>query len=500
MTKNSEVERSGVRQTDATRGRRGTGIAGQRGTRFIDSAGNDVVSHTWQVIGLTVSGDDDDPSVLSAGGSGGSVDLSGVYTKDESDDLFLLRRDGEGHEVATYTASGAALTLDLSAANIHDVTLTANCTLIFTNPPASGVLGQWTIILRQDATGSRTVTWPGTVDWQDTDGTGGGAAPTLYTAATAEDVIVITTLDGGTTYGAGSERVTSSAGSVATDSIWDAKGDLAAGTGANTASKLTVGANDTILMADSAQATGLKWVATQTPTDLDYDDVAAAGTADTFSRGDHLHGMPSAGSGGSVATDSIWDAAGDLAKGTGANTADVLTKGAAGTVLVAGATTISWVDVLPWHIWIIPMIATPDATTGTWALTSGHTDSAVVYPFYVPGSTANSGGASDIANNTGVAINDAIAYDVILAAGTWDFHCWVRKSTNTGIITLQQDGSDMGTVDTYAAAAAAAKVSITGWTVSTTGKKRMNLKMASKNASSSNYILTMFGIEFRRTA
>lgn len=39
----------------------------------------------------------------------------------------------------------------------------------------------------------------------------------------------------------------------------DAKGDLVVGTGADTFSKLTVGANGTILTADSAEATGLKW-------------------------------------------------------------------------------------------------------------------------------------------------------------------------------------------------------------------------------------------------
>ena len=41
----------------------------------------------------------------------------------------------------------------------------------------------------------------------------------------------------------------------------DAKGDLVVGTGADTFSKLTVGANNTILTADSAEATGLKWAA-----------------------------------------------------------------------------------------------------------------------------------------------------------------------------------------------------------------------------------------------
>ena len=60
----------------------------------------------------------------------------------------------------------------------------------------------------------------------------------------------------------GLEFVTCGAGgSVATDAIWDAKGDLAVGTGANTASRLAVGANDTVLTADSAEATGVKWAA-----------------------------------------------------------------------------------------------------------------------------------------------------------------------------------------------------------------------------------------------
>jgi trimeric autotransporter adhesin len=40
---------------------------------------------------------------------------------------------------------------------------------------------------------------------------------------------------------------------------FDAKGDLVAGTGADTFSKLTVGANNTVLTADSTTATGLKW-------------------------------------------------------------------------------------------------------------------------------------------------------------------------------------------------------------------------------------------------
>ena len=79
---------------------------------------------------------------------------------------------------------------------------------------------------------------------------------------------------------------------VASSTIWDAKGDLAVGTGADTAAALTVGANDQILMADSAEVTGLKWVSPATPSTQAFGDSAAAGTADTWTRGDHKHAMP----------------------------------------------------------------------------------------------------------------------------------------------------------------------------------------------------------------
>lgn len=62
----------------------------------------------------------------------------------------------------------------------------------------------------------------------------------------------------GTTY----SMVAGTFNTVANDAIWTAKGDLAVGTGSATAAKLTVGANKTILMADSTQTTGAKWQAT----------------------------------------------------------------------------------------------------------------------------------------------------------------------------------------------------------------------------------------------
>lgn len=46
--------------------------------------------------------------------------------------------------------------------------------------------------------------------------------------------------------------------------------------------------------------------------------------------------------GGAVATDTIWDAAGDIVQGTGANAAARLAKGTEGRVLKAGASAVEW--------------------------------------------------------------------------------------------------------------------------------------------------------------
>ncbi len=72
-------------------------------------------------------------------------------------------------------------------------------------------------------------------------------------------------------------------GSIATDVIFDAKGDLAVGTGADAASRLAVGTNGQVLTADSAEATGAKWA---TP---------SAGGSATFTESASAPGSPAAG-------------------------------------------------------------------------------------------------------------------------------------------------------------------------------------------------------------
>lgn len=76
--------------------------------------------------------------------------------------------------------SGTADTVDWREGNMQKSTLTGNCTYTFTAPTNPG---RYSLTLIQDATGSRTVTWPAAVRWP------GGTAPTLTTTANAVDKV-----------------------------------------------------------------------------------------------------------------------------------------------------------------------------------------------------------------------------------------------------------------------------------------------------------------------
>lgn len=90
--------------------------------------------------------------------------------------------------------SGTADTIDWTLSNKQKSTLTGNCTFTFTAPP-----GPCSLILKlvQDATGSRTVTWPAAVHWAS------GISPTLTTVAGRVDIISFY-YDGSTYFGTSS--------------------------------------------------------------------------------------------------------------------------------------------------------------------------------------------------------------------------------------------------------------------------------------------------------
>lgn len=118
----------------------------------------------------------------------------GALTSDLASKVSVANGGGETYSDAGN--SGTAITLNLANGNVQKLTLTGNCTITLTSP-ASGAMRSLTLLVFQDATGSRTITWPGTVKW------GNAGAPTLTTTASKMDMISLFTVDGGTNwYGA----------------------------------------------------------------------------------------------------------------------------------------------------------------------------------------------------------------------------------------------------------------------------------------------------------
>ena len=81
--------------------------------------------------------------------------------------------------------SATAMTVNCALSNVFTTTLTTNVTVA---PTFSNLKNGQTINwrLKQDATGSRTMTWPAAFDWP------GGTVPTLTTTPNAVDLLVAT--------------------------------------------------------------------------------------------------------------------------------------------------------------------------------------------------------------------------------------------------------------------------------------------------------------------
>lgn len=99
----------------------------------------------------------------------------------------------DGYTEETVTAnSSTAYTITLSNGTVQFITMTGNCTFTFPAPTAGK---SFSLFLKQDGTGSRTATWPGTVLWPY------GIAPTLTTTINKTDRFVFTA-DGTNWFGA----------------------------------------------------------------------------------------------------------------------------------------------------------------------------------------------------------------------------------------------------------------------------------------------------------
>lgn len=99
--------------------------------------------------------------------------------------------NGYTEEVATANTS-TAYTIDLANGSVQILTLTGNCTFTF---PTATAGRSFIVLLRQDATGSRTVTWPAALKWP------AGTAPTITATASKQDIFSFIA-DGTNWYGA----------------------------------------------------------------------------------------------------------------------------------------------------------------------------------------------------------------------------------------------------------------------------------------------------------
>lgn len=95
---------------------------------------------------------------------------------------------------ARLARSNGRVTVDVADGNVVLCLLSANTTFEFRCPIGPGVALSFTLLLLQDGSGSRTVTWPSSIDWGTT------GAPTLTTTANKVDVVTFLSVNGGKTW------------------------------------------------------------------------------------------------------------------------------------------------------------------------------------------------------------------------------------------------------------------------------------------------------------
>lgn len=103
-------------------------------------------------------------------------------------------RVGALDQISNVGNHSGALTLNAGPAGpVKLITLTGNATFAFSGAQTWAAFAL-ELVLTQDATGGRTVTWPASVRWS------GATPPTLSTAGGTTDRLVFVTYDGGTTW------------------------------------------------------------------------------------------------------------------------------------------------------------------------------------------------------------------------------------------------------------------------------------------------------------
>ena len=141
---------------------------------FLKHTGTGTTTWSNELTATTIAG-----ATLTGAVVGGDQIMSAVTHKDYAETC------------AENAAVTGTVSIDMNNGNVHSITLTGAATLTFDNPVATGDSSSFTLIVKQDGTGSRLITWPGTVKWA------ANTAPTLTTTADRYDILAFTTVDGG---------------------------------------------------------------------------------------------------------------------------------------------------------------------------------------------------------------------------------------------------------------------------------------------------------------
>ena len=118
---------------------------------------------------------------LLSGSSAIFISPSGFVGINNTNPQHALDVSGALYSRLITDSDSAAATIDWNKGNIHLLPLNTSSTVLsFANGQAGG---EYKVILQQDGTGGRTVTWPSNAEWPT------GTAPALSTGVNAKDVI-----------------------------------------------------------------------------------------------------------------------------------------------------------------------------------------------------------------------------------------------------------------------------------------------------------------------
>lgn len=152
----SNVPKSRIRTTDA-----GDSYVGWLTTRI--GSGGTAATVGWGNITGTLASQVDLQAELDAKeNSLGNPASDGQVLSSTAAGVRSWASVSSGLDVAITANTGTAYTVNLANGSLFDLTLTGNCTFTF---PTATLGTKFTLLLQQDATGSRTITWPISVRW-----------------------------------------------------------------------------------------------------------------------------------------------------------------------------------------------------------------------------------------------------------------------------------------------------------------------------------------------